>query len=226
MRLRHRRPHSGPARHLNPPFGAKRRHGGRLHIRAEGSEAKARADRPRKRQSGGSTGASNMTPAQQAAMNMAANSAGQNMQGYSPINPASQAALSQEMSQQALGGSGTGQKRGGAVAKRRAKGGRARHKASAGAPTFGGPKTLPQPQAAPPQALPQASDDDDEDEGLKSGGGKWIQKAIKHPGGLHRALHVPQGEKIPAKKLAKASHSENPRIRKMVGLAKTLKKMH
>lgn len=63
-------------------------------------------------------------------------------------------------------------------------------------------------------------------QGRKSGGGKWIQGAIKHPGGLHRALHVPQGQKIPAAKMAKASHSENPRIRRMVGLAKTLKKMH
>lgn len=54
----------------------------------------------------------------------------------------------------------------------------------------------------------------------------WIHKAIKHPGGLHRALHVPQGQKIPAKKLAKAKHSSNPRIRKMAALAGTLKRMH
>jgi hypothetical protein len=52
---------------------------------------------------------------------------------------------------------------------------------------------------------------------------QWIQKAIKHPGGLHRALHVPEGEKIPAKKVAKASHSDNPRLRRMANLAKTLK---
>jgi hypothetical protein len=37
---------------------------------------------------------------------------------------------------------------------------------------------------------------------------------------------VPQGEKIPAAKLAKARHSENPRVRRMAGLAKTLKGMH
>lgn len=55
---------------------------------------------------------------------------------------------------------------------------------------------------------------------------KWIQAAIKNPGGLHRALHVPEGEKIPAKKLAKASRSENPRVRRMAGLAKTLESMH
>jgi len=54
---------------------------------------------------------------------------------------------------------------------------------------------------------------------------KWIKEAIKHPGKLHRELGVPQGEKIPAKKLAKASKSKSPTIRKEVALAKTLKKM-
>ncbi len=54
---------------------------------------------------------------------------------------------------------------------------------------------------------------------------KWIKGAIKHPGKLHRELGVPQGEKIPAKKLAKAVKSKNPTIRKEANLAKTLKKM-
>lgn len=54
----------------------------------------------------------------------------------------------------------------------------------------------------------------------------WIAGAIKRPGALHRALGVPEGEKIPAKKLARASRSENPRIRREAGLAKTLKAMH
>ena len=31
---------------------------------------------------------------------------------------------------------------------------------------------------------------------------KWIQKAIKKPGSLRKALNVKAGEKIPAKKLA------------------------
>jgi len=53
---------------------------------------------------------------------------------------------------------------------------------------------------------------------------KWIKKAIKHPGKLHRELGVPEGEKIPAKKLAKAAKSKNPTVRKEVALAKTLKK--
>jgi len=55
---------------------------------------------------------------------------------------------------------------------------------------------------------------------------KWIQGAIKHPGALHKALHVPEGEKIPAKKLAKAAHSENPTMAKRARLAQTLKGMH
>lgn len=55
---------------------------------------------------------------------------------------------------------------------------------------------------------------------------KWIQKAIKKPGALHKKLNVKEGEKIPAKKLAKALHSKNPTLRKEANLAKTLKKMH
>jgi hypothetical protein len=51
----------------------------------------------------------------------------------------------------------------------------------------------------------------------------WIAGAIKRPGALHRALHVPKGRKIPAAKLAKARHSKNPRIRREANLAKTLK---
>lgn len=54
---------------------------------------------------------------------------------------------------------------------------------------------------------------------------KWIQKAIKHPGKLHRELGVPEGEKIPAKKLAKAEHSKSPTLRREANLAKTLKKL-
>ena len=54
----------------------------------------------------------------------------------------------------------------------------------------------------------------------------WIQGAIKRPGALHRALGVPQGQKIPAKKMAKARSSSNPRIRKEAALAKTLSGFH
>lgn len=63
--------------------------------------------------------------------------------------------------------------------------------------------------------------------GKKEGGGeKWIGKAIKHPGSLHKALHVKEGEKIPAKKLAKAAHSDNPKLAKKARLAETLKGFH
>ena len=57
-------------------------------------------------------------------------------------------------------------------------------------------------------------------------GEKWIAGAIKHPGALHKSLHVPAGEKIPAKKLAKAAHSDNPKLAKRANLAMTLKRMH
>lgn len=57
--------------------------------------------------------------------------------------------------------------------------------------------------------------------GFKKGG--WIDKAIKHPGALHKALDVPAGDKIPAKKLKKAAHSKNPTMRKRAQLAETLK---
>jgi len=52
---------------------------------------------------------------------------------------------------------------------------------------------------------------------------KWIQKAIKKPGALHKELHVKEGEKIPASKLKSAEHSKNPTLRKRANLAETLK---
>jgi len=61
--------------------------------------------------------------------------------------------------------------------------------------------------------------------GRKSGGGNWIAGAVKHPGALHKELGVPQGEKIPAKKLnvaAAKGGKEGERAR----LAKTLKGFH
>jgi hypothetical protein len=86
------------------------------------------------------------------------------------------------------------------------------------------------PRVAPPKRRKTDEappcEEDEEGEGLKSGGGKWIAGAIKHPGALHKQLGVPQGEKIPAKKLAAAKHSDNPTLRKRANLASTLKKMH
>lgn len=51
----------------------------------------------------------------------------------------------------------------------------------------------------------------------------FIQDAIKKPGALHEALHVPMDKKIPEKKLDKALHSKNPLMQKRANLAKTLK---
>ncbi len=64
---------------------------------------------------------------------------------------------------------------------------------------------------------------------IAAGGGSthnWIAGATKNKGALHRALGVPQGQKIPASKLAKAAHSKNPTMRKRAALAKTLSGFH
>ena len=52
---------------------------------------------------------------------------------------------------------------------------------------------------------------------------KWILEAIKKPGSLRKTLGVKAGEKIPAKKLAKATHSKNPTTARRARLAETLK---
>lgn len=51
---------------------------------------------------------------------------------------------------------------------------------------------------------------------------KWIQKAIKHKGALHRELNVPEGKKIPEKKLAKAA-KKGGKLGQRARLAETLK---
>jgi hypothetical protein len=53
----------------------------------------------------------------------------------------------------------------------------------------------------------------------------WISGAIKHPGGLHKSLGVPQGQKIPAGKIAAAA-SKGGKVGKQARLAQTLKGMH
>jgi hypothetical protein len=54
---------------------------------------------------------------------------------------------------------------------------------------------------------------------------KWIQKAIKKPGALHKEMGVPEGKKIPANKLAAAA--KKPGVEgKRARLAETLKKLH
>jgi hypothetical protein len=55
---------------------------------------------------------------------------------------------------------------------------------------------------------------------------KWIAGAIEHPGALHKALHVPEGKKIPQGRLDKAAHADDPRLAKMANLAKTLEHLH
>ena len=51
---------------------------------------------------------------------------------------------------------------------------------------------------------------------------KWIQKAIEHPGALHRELKVPEGKKIPEKKLKAAEKKPGIEGRR-ARLAETLK---
>jgi hypothetical protein len=50
----------------------------------------------------------------------------------------------------------------------------------------------------------------------------WIAGAIKHPGALHKDLGVPQGEKIPAAKMAAAA-SKPGVVGRRARLAETLK---
>ena len=54
----------------------------------------------------------------------------------------------------------------------------------------------------------------------------WIQKALKHhkKGSLHRQLHVPMGQKIPAGKLEAASHAPG-KLGRRARLAKTLRRL-
>ena len=55
---------------------------------------------------------------------------------------------------------------------------------------------------------------------------KWIQSAIKQPGQLHRDLNVPQGQKIPPKKMAAARRGEyGAAVQKRANLANTLRKI-
>jgi len=53
----------------------------------------------------------------------------------------------------------------------------------------------------------------------------WIAGATKNKGALHRALGVPEGTKIPAKKVA-ASAQKGGTLGRQARLAQTLSKMH
>lgn len=54
---------------------------------------------------------------------------------------------------------------------------------------------------------------------------QWIAGAGKHPGALHRELHVKPGEKIPAAKLAKAAQAPG-KLGARARLAETLSHMN
>jgi hypothetical protein len=58
----------------------------------------------------------------------------------------------------------------------------------------------------------------------------WVPKSKFKPGGekgkLHRELHVPEGQKIPASKLAAALHSSNTEVRNDAIRAKTMMGWH
>lgn len=58
-----------------------------------------------------------------------------------------------------------------------------------------------------------------------SDNGHWMETAVKRPGALHRNLGIPEGQKIPAKKLDAAAHSSNPTIEKEASLAETFKRL-
>lgn len=54
---------------------------------------------------------------------------------------------------------------------------------------------------------------------------KFIQKAIKKPGALHKELGVPEGKKIPQSKLKAAAKKGNTKLAKRARLALTLEKL-
>ena len=66
------------------------------------------------------------------------------------------------------------------------------------------------------------ADEDAEMKGVDLEEEKWIQKAHVKKGGLHKALGVPQGEKIPKSEIDAASHSKNSHLRHMAQFAKNV----
>lgn len=75
-------------------------------------------------------------------------------------------------------------------------------------------------------AAKRHSDEADKFEDRKNGGAAYAKggflKGMKK-GALHREMGVPEGEKIPAKKLEKAEHSDNPKLRKRAVLAESMR---
>ena len=54
--------------------------------------------------------------------------------------------------------------------------------------------------------------------------GHWIEHANVKKGALHKALGIPQGQKIPESRLEKAEHSRNPHMRKMANFAENVRR--
>lgn len=54
----------------------------------------------------------------------------------------------------------------------------------------------------------------------------WIQNAVKHPGALHKELHVKEGHHIPLIKLREALKSKNPKERERAQFAKNMRGLH
>lgn len=54
---------------------------------------------------------------------------------------------------------------------------------------------------------------------------KWIQAMHMKKGALHKEMGIPEGKKIPEKKLNKAAKSSNPLLAKRANTAKTLRGM-
>lgn len=199
MRLRHRRarPHSGAQRHLNPPFGANKRHGGRLHIRAEGAESSARHDRPKRRDSGGGTTAGGTNPGMSPAQL-------EMLQESQAMNPASSGSMPYNPT---AGGS----KRGGRVGiRKRAAGGEVDAAAQRAKALKGSAAT---------------EEDVDAAENRKSGGkadGHWMEKAFANSHGQFRAKAKRAGKSVAAEAAAvtKPGSHASTKTKRQANLAK------
>ncbi len=55
---------------------------------------------------------------------------------------------------------------------------------------------------------------------------KFIRKAIKKPGALHKEMHVPEGKKIPKAKLQAAAKKGSSKEAQRARLALTLRKIN
>jgi hypothetical protein len=89
-----------------------------------------------------------------------------------------------------------------------------------GSPFSGSNDEFSLPKTTPVKTKKDINNDSDLDESEK-----WIQKAIKKPGALHKQLGVPEGEKIPSGEL-KSAAKKGGKLGQRARLAMTLKKLH